>query len=258
MFKFTRRQAASLLAIAGLAYTPSLSAYAQDSTKPLIGVVELFTSQGCSSCPPADAALEQFIERDDVLALAFHVPYWDYLGWKDTLASPDHETRQRGYRKTFGARTIYTPQAVINGREHVVGSRPAVISAKLGAHAGAGTGLTVPIDLERVGDRIKVAVDRQAIETDQDVKLVLVYYKDETTVQIDRGENTGREITYRNTVTDTQVLGMWDGQSMELEIPYSEINAQKANGCAVLLQAVSKNGSPGAILGAAILPRRNS
>lgn len=231
---------------------------AQEVPNKLIGVVELYTSQGCSSCPPADAALENFIKRDDVLALAFHVPYWDYLGWEDTLASPNNETRQRGYRKTLGERTVYTPQAIINGREHVVGSRSNEITAKLSGQAGKGHGLTVPIKLENKGDRIHISIDQASVDTQQNLKLVLVYYKDETIVDIKRGENTGKQITYRNTVTDTQVLGMWDGQGMDLEIPYSELAVKQANGCAVLLQTIAADGSPGAILGAAILPRRSS
>lgn len=257
MANFTRR---TLLAFSTLALAGPITgvAQAQDTPKKLTGVVELFTSQGCSSCPPADAALQKYIDRDDVLALAFHVDYWDYLGWKDTLASPENTRRQYDYKKTFEARSVYTPQAVINGREHVVGSRGSSIDAKLKSHVNQGNGLSVPIELAENGSRIRVLVNDGDLPSGQDVKLVLVYYKDETIVDIQRGENTGKQITYRNTVTETQVLGMWDGEAMDVEIPTSEISAKQANGCAVLLQAVTSKGSPGAILGAAILPRQNS
>ncbi|MEM8539950.1 MAG: DUF1223 domain-containing protein [Pseudomonadota bacterium] len=252
--KFTRRNMLAL-STAMLAGSVTSGAQAQQGAKPLIGVVELFTSQGCSSCPPADAALEQFIKRDDVLALAFHVDYWDYLGWKDTLASAENTQRQYAYAKTFKSRTVYTPQAVVNGREHLNGASGGVIAAKLGTHAGQGTGLTVPVSLALEGKRIRVNVDSGTVPEGRDVKVVLVYYRDESTIDIKRGENKGRKITYRNTVTNAQVLGMWDGEKMDVEIPLDEIQAHEANGCAILLQATSASGTPGAILGAAILPR---
>ena len=88
------------------------------------GVVELFTSQGCSSCPPADEIFGELARKGDVIALAYHVDYWDYLGWQDTLATQDNTARQYDYAKTFGARSVYTPQAVINGRTHVNGVEP--------------------------------------------------------------------------------------------------------------------------------------
>ena len=252
--KLSRRSVLAL-STALIAGSAASGAHAQQSAKPLVGVVELFTSQGCSSCPPADAALEQFIKRDDVLALAFHVDYWDYLGWKDTLASPENTQRQYAYAKTFKSRTVYTPQAVVNGREHLNGASGGVISAKLGTHAGKGQGLTVPVSLSLEGKRIRVSVDEGTVPGGSDVKIVLVYYRDTSTIDIKRGENKGRKITYRNTVTNAQVLGMWDGQKMDIEIPQDEIEAHDANGCAILLQATSASGTPGAILGAAILPR---
>ena len=256
--KMTRR---NVLAMSGaLLAGPSIGvpALAQTKSNQLVGVVELFTSQGCSSCPPADAALRQFIDRDDVLALAFHVDYWDYLGWKDTLASPENTQRQYAYAKSFKSRTVYTPQAVINGRDHLSGANGGVIAAKLGTFAGQGEGLTIPVEMSIVGNRMRVQVDSGTVPEGRDVKLVLVYYKDESTIDIERGENRGKQITYRNTVTSAQVLGMWDGQNMDIEIPKDEIQAHKANGCAILLQANSEAGTPGAIMGAAILPRQSS
>ncbi len=256
--KMTRR---NVLAMSGaILASPSISTsvFAQQKPTQLIGVVELFTSQGCSSCPPADAALRQFIDRDDVLALAFHVDYWDYLGWKDTLASSENTQRQYAYAKTFKSRTVYTPQAVVNGREHLNGADGGVIAAKLGTFAGQGEGLTVPVELSNAGNRMRVQVEGGAVPDGGDVKLVLVYYKDESTIDIERGENRGRQMTYRNTVTSAQILGMWDGQNMDIEIPLDEIKAHKANGCAILLQATTESGTPGAIMGAAILPRQNS
>ena len=109
------------------------------------------------------------------MALAFHVDYWDYLGWKDTLASPQNTERQYAYAKTFKSRTVYTPQAVVNGREHLNGASGSVIAAKLGTHAGQGQGLTVPVSLTLEGKRIRVNVDEGAVPEGSDVKIVLVY-----------------------------------------------------------------------------------
>ena len=256
--KLTRRSVLAMSSALLAGSSIGAPALAQTKSNKLIGVVELFTSQGCSSCPPADVALRQFSERDDVLALAFHVDYWDYLGWKDTLASPENTQRQYAYAKSFESRTVYTPQAVINGREHLSGANGGVIAAKLGTFAGRGEGLTIPIEMSSVGNRIRVQVDSGAVPDGSDVKLVLVYFKDESTIDIERGENRGKQMTYRNTVTGAQVLGMWDGQNMDIEIPQDEIRAHKANGCAILLQATSESGTPGAIMGAAILPRQSS
>ena len=118
---------ATALAVFSFA-TPSV---AQDSN-PV--VIELYTSQGCSSCPPADALLKEYADRDDVITLALHVDYWDYIGWADTLARPEHADRQRGYAAAAHKRTIYTPQMVLNGEDHVVGSHPDELAAGIQRH----------------------------------------------------------------------------------------------------------------------------
>jgi hypothetical protein len=99
-----------------------LSAPSLAQDRPVL--VELFTSQGCSSCPPADALLHKLARRDDVVALALHVDYWDYIGWKDTFAKAAHSARQRAYAREAGRRMVYTPQMIINGADHVVIGRP--------------------------------------------------------------------------------------------------------------------------------------
>src|SRR6478752_10718830 len=108
------------------------------------GVVELFTSQGCSSCPPADAAFRKLVERGDVIALAYHVDYWNYLGWADTLSSKENTERQYGYARTMGRSNVYTPQVVVNGRDHVAGADLNGITSKLDGFVTEGKGLTVP------------------------------------------------------------------------------------------------------------------
>ena len=238
---------AAATAVFGLCLGP---ATAGEAKKPA-GVVELFTSQGCSSCPPADAILEDLAKKGDVIALAYHVDYWDYLGWQDTLASPDNTARQYEYAKSFGARSVYTPQAVINGRTHVNGSSRAEIASTLGQFAKSGKGLSVDMKVMRAGDSVVIDAGEGAAQ--QEGQIVLVYYDPARPVVIDRGENDGKTITYWNSVTDIQMAGMWHGAAARYEFPASEIAKKGAGGCAVLLQSTGENGVPGPILGAALI-----
>jgi hypothetical protein len=219
--------------------------------KPL-GVVELFTSQGCSSCPAADAFFAELASKGEVIALAYHVNYWDYLGWKDTLGTAENTERQYDYMRAFGARSVYTPQAVINGRAHVSGADRAAVQRQLGQMSGAGHGMVVGIKVSRDGSTIKIeAGPANGAKTEAHVKLV--YFDPPQPVEIERGENKGKTVTYWNAVTGAYSAGMWHGEAARYELPASEIAKKGEGGCAVLLQAVGKDGSPGAILGAALI-----
>jgi hypothetical protein len=213
-------------------------------------VIELFTSQGCSSCPPADALLAEYAARDDVLALSFNVDYWDMLGWKDTLASHDNTERQRNYAQARGDGQVYTPQAVIDGRTHVVGSNRVAIERALNADDG---GMAVPIDLAMSGDSLSVDIGAPPAAGLPHATLWLVMYDPSVTVAIERGENTGRTITYSNVVRKLRPIAMWKGEPMSVDLPKSEIRQAKVGKCAVLLQAESESGLPGRILGAATI-----
>lgn len=224
--------------------------FAGDILKPK-GVVELFTSQGCNSCPPADAVLAELAERGDVVALGYHVDYWDYLGWKDTLASPENTERQYQYGKAFGKRMVYTPQAVINGRVHVNGAKRDAVTTAISELQNKGQGLSVDISVTRTGE--SVTIDAAAAPGEKgDAHLVLVHFGRAKPVAIERGENKGRTIAYANPVTRVQTAGMWHGKAARFELPRSEIN--KKGGCAILLQSVNRDGLPGPILGAAVVP----
>jgi hypothetical protein len=238
--------AACALVLTGL--TGAAIAGSPEWKKPL-GVVELFTSQGCSSCPPADALFAEMVSRGDLVALAYHVDYWDYLGWRDTMARPENTERQRDYGRSFGVRSVYTPQAVINGRVHVNGAKKVAITGTLETLANSGKGMSVDIKTKRDGEGI--VIETGAGPTDSKAHLVIVYYDAAKPVAIDRGENGGSMVTYWNAVTDVQTAGMWHGEPARFELPMSELN--KKQGCAALLQSVSKDGLPGPILGAAIL-----
>ena len=207
-------------------------------------VVELFTSQGCSSCPPADALLSSLADDDDVIALAYHVDYWDYVGWPDTFGSPDNSDLQRSYAKGWNSSRIYTPQMVINGTQDVVGSRRNDVQVALDAAV-----LDLPVDIA-VSDRmLKIAVAaRPGID---DAVVWLVTYRDRAEVTIDNGENAGKTMVYTQVVTKRQVLGMWEAATgAQLKLPLDEVLDQDSTGVAVLVQQ-DDNGLPGPIIGAA-------
>lgn len=222
---------------------------AQAEETAIRGVVELFTSQGCSSCPPADEALGQLIEEGDVVALAYHVDYWDYLGWKDTLGSPQNTMRQKEYGKSLKSRGVYTPQAVINGRTHMNGQDLQGIRTTISTFEDRGRGLDVPVSMRRDGDRIHIEVGEKAGMPE--ANLVLVYFDEKTDITVAGGENRGKTLTYNHPVSDFETIGMWNGQKQAIEIPVSEINKKGSGGCALLVQSIGKDGLPGPIIGAA-------
>ena len=171
-------------------------------------VVELFTSQGCSSCPPADAFLGELAGRDDVIALALHIDYWDYIGWKDSFGSPAFSTRQRAYATAAGDRSVYTPQVRIGGAEDVIGSNPTGIADLIRRHQAAP--VLCDVSLVRDGNSVRIeAVARGSLGGAVDVQLMR--YIPQATVSIQRGELAGRTITYHNIVTSIETLKRWDG-----------------------------------------------
>jgi hypothetical protein len=226
------------LALAALlALVPAASATAQVQGP----VVELYTSQGCSSCPPADALLGELARRDDVIALSFHVDYWDYIGWKDTFALHVNTERQKGYADALKARRVYTPQMVIDGAADEVGSDRAGVLAEL-ARARARPRLDVSLAHE--GGHVVLRLP--AGKADGDATIWLVRYDPVRTVEIERGENGGRSMTYRNVVLETSSLGVWSGEPVEVTLSEARL-ARDGGGCAVIVQ----QGAYGPVLGAA-------
>ena len=214
------------------------------------GVIELFTSQGCSSCPPADAVFQEFATSPDFVALAYHVDYWDYLGWRDTLSHADNTERQYSYMRAFGSRSVYTPQAVINGRIHVNGAKRADVMDAFDELNNSGQGIAVDVKLRQSGDSLMIEAGG-APNAVGEAHVMLVYFGPTQRVGIGRGENKGRQVTYWNPVTGIQSAGMWHGEAARYELPADKIPDE--GGCAVLLQAVGKGGLPGSIFGAAIM-----
>lgn len=191
-------------AVAGLTASP-----AQAEQRKV--VVELFTSQGCSSCPPADALLAELAKRDDIVALALHVDYWDYIGWSDIFAKPAHSQRQKAYAIAADRRSVYTPQMIIDGSEHVVGNHPMNVADLVRAHSERPRAVRVRLD--RVdADSVRIHVQPQG-QVPGPMIVQLVRYVPQQTVDIKRGENAGKTLSYANIVNAWQVLAEWDGRA---------------------------------------------
>ncbi len=171
-------------------------------------VVELYTSQGCSSCPPADNLLGQIAERDNIIALALHVDYWDYIGWKDDFANPAHTTRQRAYARAKGSKMIYTPQMVIQGETHVVGTKPMAVADAINSYVRGSA--PVSVDLERNGNTVSIQA-RKLRGTPANVVVHLVTFTPKASREIRAGENRGRTLTYHNIVRDWRTIDTWSG-----------------------------------------------
>ncbi len=175
-------------------------------TKPVV-VVELYTSQGCSSCPPADEFMAELVANPDVIALALHVDYWDYIGWKDEFANAAFTDRQKEYARAIGSRTIYTPQMIVNGLDRVEGNNPAAVNSLVRMHLMENSGISLV--LQRDGDRLVIRATG-AVESGP-LSVNLVRYKPNQTVAIERGENAGLTMEYHNIVTEFVTVGEWAG-----------------------------------------------
>jgi hypothetical protein len=168
-------------------------------------LVELFTSQGCSSCPPADKTLAELADRDDVLALALHVDYWNYLGWTDTFAQEEHTARQAAYRDKLGNRVLFTPQIVVDGTRSVAGFKRAMIKQAIAQAADTPHPASIEIGNDDGMLKARIASDGALGAS----TIWVAAYDSAATVQIDRGENAGRSFTYRNVVDKLMKVGPW-------------------------------------------------
>lgn len=218
----------SLFAITMLLWAAVSAAPAAAQSNPV--VVELFTSQGCSACPPADDMLRQLTHRDDVIALALHVDYWDYIGWKDIFASPANTERQKSYALAAGRRSVYTPQMIINGTDAVMGAKGMVLADHISNHARLPA--QVILSLRRSGDDLSITAQLADGAPREKMIVQLVRFAPERSVDITRGENAGHHMTYFNVVTAMNIVAEWDGRApLSLTTP-----APGADPAAVLVQ----------------------
>lgn len=244
------RQPTRLIALGGLGFVLllALTAVQARTFGALAGdrsptVVELYTSQGCSSCPPADALLGKLAKRGDIIALSFHVDYWDYIGWKDPFAHASYSKRQRTYARHFSRSFVYTPQMVVHGLTETSGTDEREVHSRIARAANAPdvtVGLTHGYDGE-----ISVSVSASTQPAQASVWLVL--YQSSKKTEVRRGENRGRVIENFNIVKKLAKIGEWKGQRLNLTVSADKFRERGVDGCAVFLQSEQT----GPILGAA-------
>ena len=209
-------------------------------------VVELFTSQGCTSCPPADKLFAGLQDREDLVTLAYHVDYWDYIGWPDTFGAKENSDRQRAYAESWGSSRVFTPQLIVNGTDGVVGSKADEVTAAISRG-------TLPLQVSLTvtpKNMLKIRIDPKAGLPDAYVWLVT--FVSRADVAVEGGENAGETFTYTQIVTGRQLLGMWEAAvGTVLKMPMDEVLTAPNTGVAVLVQEET-DGLPGPMLGAAL------
>ena len=210
-------------------------------------VVELFTSQGCSSCPPADLVLSSLSERPGILALSWPVDYWDRMGWRDTFGSADHSRRQRSYNRRIGRTGVYTPQLFVDGTHQAVGSRRDEINAGLKASAAAGYLSIAPV---LIAGGKTLTIKLPAISLDGPVVVDFVWFLTDATVTVNAGENRGRQLHYTNVVRRSEQRTDWQGEAKDLTISLSTLREAEADGFAILIH---QDGRDGKIIGASYM-----
>jgi hypothetical protein len=242
------------LSIAGavLAF-PTFSQSATDApdsglpATPVRAVVELFTSQGCSSCPPADAVLKTLAEDPSIIALSLPVDYWNYLGWKDTFASPRNTERQRNYARARGDGAIYTPQAIVNGILHVNGASKTDIENAIDVTLRSAGPQQVPVRFWQERNTLNFAMGGEAQgHAPREATIWLGVVQTSGSVDIKRGENEGKKLTYTNIVRELTPIGLWKGQPLEVQLPRAALMQAEVQKIVVLVQ----EGRSGPIIGA--------
>ncbi len=207
-------------------------------------VIELFTSQGCASCPAADKNLVELSKNNNIIALAYHVNYWDYIGWHDTFGNEENSKLQREYSKANNKSPIYTPQMIINGTKDVVGShKKEIVQALLKSS------LYLPVNIKVKDDYLIISVKGNKSQKEATIWLVTFISRGE--VKISKGENKDKKLIYSNIVTSRHALGMWNPNvGAHIKLPLSKVLNGKNDGLAILVQN-NKNGLPSKIIGSA-------
>ena len=214
-------------------------------------VVELFTSQGCSSCPPADKIIGELAKDPSIIALSMPIDYWDYLGWKDTLADSRFSARQKAYSRMRGDREVYTPQAVINGSVHVIGSDRSSIENAIGTTRKSDEVMSIPVTMTQAGKQITVSVAAASkIPAAMHGEVWICSISKAVPISIARGENHGKEITYHNVVRNLVKLGDWNGNPGSWTVPLDSVAHDGIDAAVAYVQDGSRD-EPGPMLGAA-------
>lgn len=232
-----------------VAETPSPPANAQSSGPPR-AVIEMFTSQGCSDCPAADALLKRYLDQKNIVGLTLPVDYWDYLGWKDTLAGGRNADRQREYAERFGIGTVYTPQAVVNGAVEVIGSSESEIDRAINATETALASSRVPVHFWHYGNSVIIETGAAAHDSEpKEATIWLAVIQKRVEVAVKGGENKGKTLTYYNVVRELTPVGVWNGRPATIRLARADIMRPETEELVVLIQEAST----GPIIGAARL-----
>ncbi len=212
-------------------------------------IIELYTSQGCSVCPTAQALLKTYTGRPDIIALSFNVDYWDYLGWKDTLGKPAHSKRQRDYARARGDGKVFTPQIVANGLEYAVGTNQSQIERAIAKSALRLSGNRVALELQsnKSSFTIKVGAGAKPIRS---ATIYIASVSPTITVNIKGGENRGRRVTFHNVVRNMIPVGMWSGEATSIRLLKQDVLNGAGERCVVLVQAANT----GSVLAAEWMP----
>jgi hypothetical protein len=206
-------------------------------------LVELFTSQGCSSCPPADKLAATLAKDPNTFVVSFNVDYWDYLGWRDTLAKPEYSQRQYDYAKSRGDGSVYTPQMVVNGKTHAVGSNKGEVKA----HIAAASAESFAVPLTMAYDRKEISISIPKAKATTEATLWLMAVESEVTQKIERGENAGESIVYVNVVRNLVPAAMWKGEAYVGSWMRHTVMPKGCDSCIAVLQ----QGMAGPVLGLA-------
>jgi hypothetical protein len=239
-----RRRLASASLVAGILIASSGFACAAPRA-----LLELFTSQGCSSCPPADKLLGELAKDPSLIALSLPIDIWDYLGWRDTLALPGHTARQRAYAEIRGDRQVYTPQLVVNGGVHVVGSDRAAIEHAIAETDRNPKVMSLAVLAAIAGNELSVTV-RGAPGKQTQGEVWLCPLARAISVVVGRGENRGHTLVYHNVVRAWRKLGDFAGADANWSVPLDKIENGKIDAAAVIVQEGTRQ-KPGIVLGAA-------
>ncbi|WP_085902347.1 DUF1223 domain-containing protein [Kiloniella majae] len=209
-------------------------------------VIELFTSQGCSSCPPADALLSELADQPGIIALSYHVDYWDYIGWKDPFSSPEATQRQRDYGSSLSLRYVYTPQLVIDGRRELVGSRRGDVLLGIEEAAKAGKAVSLSIAGNTLSEPT-VSFGKE-LPLEGSATLWVAVFDEQHETEIQRGENKGLFMVNKHVVRGFERAAEWNGTDASVSFNFASLGLSPKDGYALLLQ----DGIGGAILGAVL------
>lgn len=243
----TLRMLAALLLLAGFVLSVPVRA---DDTQ--LTVVELYTSQGCPACETADALLGKLADDPNILALSFHVDYWDYIGWTDPFASEVFSERQKRYLAQLRLPYVYTPQVVVDGKLHASGNKPYQVEAHI-ARAKEFKQGRVPVNLSRISDgQVRVEIPGSDAVYRGEADIMIVRFDEKHVTEVTRGENAGKTITNHHVVRLLRPVASWNGEAIDIVLRLQEIDGAVPAYCAIFVQERGQ----GRILGASVVDMR--